>query len=37
MLSIEAFAVRLDFLDLYLLHWPVPSAFEATRRLYKPR
>jgi diketogulonate reductase-like aldo/keto reductase len=25
----------LDFLDLYLLHWPVPSTFEATVDSYK--
>jgi diketogulonate reductase-like aldo/keto reductase len=25
----------LDFLDLYLLHWPVPSAFETTIQSYK--
>jgi diketogulonate reductase-like aldo/keto reductase len=25
----------LDFLDLYLLHWPVPSAFEVTVDSYK--
>jgi diketogulonate reductase-like aldo/keto reductase len=25
----------LDFLDMYLIHWPVPSAFEATVASYK--